>query len=74
MMIIDDRCPKEDVLKDPWEDWKPHWTGKKCTPQDIQERHSPTEQVSLRMTAERQQHISRRRIVDARLWESMTAV
>jgi hypothetical protein len=49
-------------------DWKPHWTGdrrgRKATPHDLQEKHSPT--APSRKTA------SQRRIVDARLWEAMT--
>ena len=75
MITIDERPPKDrDLLKDPWSDWKPVWTGKKRTPQDIQERHSPTEQVALRLTAERPLHKSQRRIVDGRLWEAMTLI
>ncbi|MFH1159225.1 MAG: hypothetical protein V1721_10170 [Pseudomonadota bacterium] len=76
MMTVDEKRPFEppsaDLLKDPWSDWKPVWTGKKRTPQDAQERHSPTEQVSVRLTAEKQMHRSQRRIVDARLWDAMT--
>lgn len=75
MIVIDEKRPAApDFLKDPWEDWKPLWTGKKRTVQDMQERHSPTEQVSVRLTAERRLHKSQRRIVDARLWEGMSAV
>lgn len=59
-------------MKDPWEDWKPLWTGKKRTPQDMQERHLPTEEVAVRLTADRKMHRSQRRIVDARLWDAMT--
>lgn len=78
MMIIDDRRPKDTsqappgIPGDPWADWKPVWTSKKSTPQDMQEKHSPTEQVSVRLTSERQAHSSQRRIVDARLWGAMT--
>jgi len=78
MMIVDDKrskdTPPPDLLKDPWADWKPAWTGKNLTPQDLQERHSPTEQVAIRLTAERQVHRGQRRIVDSRLWESMTPI
>lgn len=78
MIAIDDRHPPQD----PWSDWKPVWTGKKrlsktpglMTPQDVQERHSPTEPVSVRLTAERQTHGSQRRIVDGRLWDAMTPI
>lgn len=76
MIVTDDKRPDTGVppeaMYDPWHDWKPLWTGKKSTPQDFQERHSPTEKVTVRLTAERHQHTSQRRIVDARLWESMT--
>lgn len=80
MIMIDDRRSKDlppppaDLSQDPWADWRPSWTGKNRTPQDLQERHSPTEQMNVRVTPERQQHQSQRRIVDGRLWESMTAV
>jgi hypothetical protein len=75
MIIVDDKRPKEPApaSDDPWADWKPQWTGKKKTPYDVQERHSPTERVNVRLTAERRVQQSQRRIVDARLWESMTA-
>jgi len=80
MMIIDDRRSKDSlppppsgILQDPWTDWQPVWTGKKRTPQDMQEQHSPTEQIAVRLTAERQMQQSQRRIVDSRLWEAMTA-
>ncbi|MBI3441307.1 MAG: hypothetical protein HY052_05840 [Proteobacteria bacterium] len=75
---IDDRRSKDfppvypGILEDPWLDWKPLWTGKKRTPQDRQEQHSPTEPVTVRLTAERQVHRSKRRIVDGRLWDAMT--
>jgi hypothetical protein len=41
---------------------------------DQQETHSPTEGVSLKISAERQQVRCQRRIVDARLWDAMTPV
>lgn len=74
MMIVDERRPKDmtpDALKDPWQDWAPAWGKNKNTPHDQQEKHSPTEEVSVRLTAERQQHKTQRRIVDARLWDGM---
>lgn len=71
-MIDEKRPPEADVNPDPWLDWKPQWTGRKKTPQDLQERHSPTEKVLVRINAEKKLHQSQRRIVDARLWESMT--
>jgi hypothetical protein len=77
MICIDDKRSKDsppipDILKDPWADWKPQWAGKNSTPHELQEKHSPTEQATVRLTAERQTHKSQRRIVDSRLWESMT--
>jgi hypothetical protein len=83
MIVIDESRPSAAAdFKDPWADWKPLWTGKKragknaargsMTVQDVQERHSPTERVSVRLTAERQAHTSQRRITDARLWDAMT--
>ena len=75
MMMIEDKYSKDspsDKSGDPWVDWKPAWTGKRRTPQDIQEPHSPTEEVAVRMTAERRLHRSQRRIVDARLWDAMS--
>lgn len=70
MIAIDEMHPT-----DPWSDWKPVWTKKKksrVTPQDVQERHSPTEPVSVRLTAARHTQKSHRRIVDSRLWDAMT--
>jgi hypothetical protein len=60
MMIADETRQN----KDQWEDWKPQWTGTKQTPHDIQEKHSPTK---------KQPDKNQRRVVDARLWEGMTA-
>ena len=42
------------------------------TVHDRQESHSPTESVNLRVSAERHEVRCQRRIVDARLWDSMT--
>ena len=76
MMPVDERRPFDpqatDLLKDSWSDWKPVWTGKKRTPQDTQENHSPTMKVAVRLKDEKQMHKSRRRIVDARLWAAMS--
>ena len=75
MITIDEKQPKgQDAppVSDPWEDWKPQWTGRRETPHDAQEKHSPTEPVAVRLTAEKTLHKSQRRIVDARLWEQMT--
>jgi hypothetical protein len=59
---------------DPWADWKPQWSPKTArTPHDFQERHSPTESVTLRLTAAKETVKSQRRIVDARLWDAMSA-
>lgn len=66
------RTSAPEGLFDPWADWKPVWTGKKQTPHDLQETHSPTEKVSVRLTAERTQQTGSRRIVDSRLWEAMS--
>ncbi len=74
MTVIDDKrtnTPAPEGLKDPWADWKPQWNGKKKTPHDLQEKHSPTESAQVKLTAERRSHKSQRRIVDARLWDGM---
>jgi len=73
---------------DPWADWAPQWspqkstkrsrkkqqktTQKPATVHDQQETHSPTQGVSQKISAERQQVRCQRRIVDARLWDAMT--
>lgn len=71
-MIVTDQKPLQKTAVDPWSDWKPSWTGKKQTPHDLQEKHSPTQSVDVALTAERSVHRSQRRITDARLWEQMT--
>jgi len=48
-----------------WEGWKPDWHG---NPHAQQERHSPTLSVILRGVPD----AGRRRILDLRLWESLT--
>lgn len=61
--------------QDPWAEWRPQWTAKKSpekTVHDHQEKHSPTEPVTLRHAGHKTQHQGYQRIVDARLWESMT--
>ncbi len=72
---VDIKNPDDLPFNDPWADWKPQWQGKprakNATPHDLQERHSPTQSVVLKLTAERQTVRSQRRIVDARLWEAM---
>lgn len=60
------------VPNDPWHDWKPDYATKTSTHQQ-QETHSPTESVTVRLTAEKTTQQSQRRIVDARLWDSMSA-
>jgi hypothetical protein len=42
-------------------------------PHDMQERHSPTETVTTRLDAARTEERHQRRIVDARLWDGMSA-
>lgn len=77
----------KDPFHDPWADWQPQW-GKKpkrskgktsqtkaaseTSVHDQQETHSPSQSVSLRVTAERHEIRCQRRIVDARLWDAMT--
>lgn len=75
MIMIDEKRPENihDPFYDPWANWKPEWTGKEKTPHDLQEKKAPTEKVTLRLSGERQKHQSQRRIVDARLWDAMTA-
>lgn len=58
---------------DPWADWKPARSLKGAeTPHDFQERHSPTESVNIRITSERHDTRSQRRITDARLWDALS--
>jgi hypothetical protein len=73
-------------VPDYWTDWAPQWTQntrrtrkrpphvtpKPATVHDQQETHSPTQGVSLKISAERQHVRCQRRIVDARLWDAMT--
>lgn len=72
----------QDGAKDPWSDWQPSWTqprGKaesavRITPQDHQEGRAPTKTVTTQTEKDGDIHTSRRRIIDARLWEAMTPV
>ena len=60
-------------LHDPWRDWQPQWQlrgGLGDSPHDLQERHAPTEPVRLRHG----DSTCQRRIVDARLWDSLDAL
>ncbi|MDD9901564.1 MAG: hypothetical protein OXT65_11330 [Alphaproteobacteria bacterium] len=73
MIVADDR--ERTPSTDPWSDWKPRWTRKKQgkkTPHDFQEAQAPSETVTVRLSATRQQDTSRRRIVDARLWAAFS--
>lgn len=69
------RKPRKDIASfDPWADWKPQWSHKeRQSPHDFQERHSPTESVTLRLACAKETVRSQRRIVDARLWDAMGA-
>lgn len=72
---------KHDPWRDPWHDWKPQWTGARPTPQDskgatphdLQETQAPTEPAAMHVHAHKLPQLAQRRIVDARLWEAMTA-
>jgi hypothetical protein len=65
-------------LSDPWRDWQPQWQAKtrhtpttpSDSPHDLQECHAPTQPVRISTSGARSQTVCRRRIVDARLWES----
>lgn len=65
-----------------WADWQPVWTinttkrrkrksSPPLTPHDYQEQHSPTRPVRLKISSLRQQTVTRRRILDARLWDQL---
>ncbi len=66
-------------LSDPWRDWQPQWqtraaSGKntdETTPHDLQERHAPTQTIRLATQGGRSETVCQRRIVDARLWDSL---
>lgn len=61
---------KQENDEDPWAGWQPQWPQQQ-TPHDIQERHSPTQDACVRLEADNIPARSRRRILDARLWEAM---
>lgn len=59
-----------------WEGWKPDWARGDASPHAQQERHSPTAPVPQRHAIVRRdgprQEGPRRRISDARLWDSLS--
>ncbi len=71
---------KDPRSNDPWADWTPRWTVKDkaggTTPHDFQERHAPTRKAPPRQEDSARYNTSpretRRRLVDARLWDAMT--
>lgn len=59
--------------QDPWHDWKPQWgRAASATPHQLQEQHNPTQSVMLNLSGQETAQCHRR-IVDARLWDQMTA-
>lgn len=64
------RPDEEKRQGDPWAEWQPDWRAR-AAPHALQERHSPTEGVSLRLSPGRAQEAGRRRITDARLWAAL---
>lgn len=72
--------PPNNPWHDPWADWHPQWPAQKTksgtgrAPADVharQETLAPTEAVRLR--GKEEDGTARRRIVDARLWDAMSA-
>jgi hypothetical protein len=59
------------IPADPWEGWQPSRQDKVRSPHALQERHSPSAAVSVRVGGGRQMEQGQRRIVDARLWDAM---
>lgn len=57
------------TFEDPWRDWNPKWQNTE-NPHDLQERIAPTEAVEVHNAQERESRQCRRRLVDARLWDS----
>lgn len=57
---------------DPWAGWQPRAGLGNKTPHDFQEQHSPTETVELRGHGQRTTDRHQRRLLDARLWDSLT--
>lgn len=69
------KAPDAPLWQDPWAEWRPQWLGKNApekTVHDHQEKHSPTEAVTIRQSATRTQHQGYQRIVEAKLWGAMT--
>lgn len=60
-------------LSDPWQDWQPRWQGRgdTTTPHAQQETTHPTTPVTVRVNAERSEYVCQRRLLDARLWDSL---
>ncbi len=58
---------------DPWQDWQPQWSRdrKNASPHMQQEHHSPTVAVTVRVSAGRDDYACQRRMIDARLWDSL---
>lgn len=58
---------------DPWHDWHPRWATEKkaSSPHSTQEKHSPTVPVTMRVSAGRDDYACQRRLLDARLWDSL---
>lgn len=57
----------EKKQSDNWRDWRPQWTGQDKTPHDLQEKHAPSERQPDDISHDQY----RRRIIDARLWNSL---
>ena len=64
--------PPRTPTQDPWHNWQPQWAGSETTPHRTQERHAPTQAVTLRQHDKQQEQSCRRRILDARLWDSLS--
>lgn len=58
---------------DPWDDWQPQWqhNQERSSPHRVQEQHSPTVPVTVRISATREDYACQRRLLDARLWDSL---
>ncbi len=52
----------------------PIWTNNNSTPHDFQENHSPTEKSSIMLPNSKKPETRQRRIVDNRLWNSMSTI
>lgn len=64
---------RADIPLDPWQDWQPQWHDRdgKVTPHTIQERQAPTETVIIYHPGHAEEQRCQRRLLDARLWESL---